>query len=62
VGGGLAAIMSAAITFRDNTKTKNFRALLDAHDAVITENDPNAFVEAGTKVRTVSVTLTKKKI
>lgn len=58
-GGTLNAIMSAGITFRKNRKTMDFLKLLEQCSGCIVENEPDAFKESGTMVRTVRIRLTK---
>lgn len=56
-GGKLVAIMSAAVTFRSDRLTNEFRALVEERDGQITPLPDGAFKESGTMVRTVIVTL-----
>ena len=56
-GGRLVAIMSAGVTFRDDKLTCDFRALVDASRGSIVNLPDGSFVESGTDVRTVLVTL-----
>lgn len=55
-GGRLTAIMSASVTFRNNRKTREFRAWLNDHNGKIHNNPEKAFAESGTSVRTVTIT------
>jgi type I restriction-modification system DNA methylase subunit len=59
-GGRLVAIMAAGVLFRENRKAVEFRALVDAADGTIEENDEGAFKVSGTGVRTVTVTMDRK--
>jgi predicted RNA methylase len=58
-GGTMAAIMSIGVTFRTNSKTKQFRDFLDSMGAKITVNDKDAFKESGTAAQTVSIVFQK---
>lgn len=58
-GGRLAAIMSAGVTFRQNTRETQFRALVEAHGGTIETLPEGAFKASGTAVRTVLVSMTK---
>lgn len=57
-GGRLVAIMAAGITFRQDTVTRDFNALIDTH-GFLEENPDGAFAESGTMMRTVTVVLDK---
>lgn len=59
-GGRLVAIMAAGVTFRENRKAVEFRALLDAADGTIAENPEGSFKVSGTGVRTVTVVMDRK--
>jgi len=57
-GGRLAAIMSAGVEFRQDAKTTAFRALVERHGGTIERLPAGSFLESGTGVNTVMVTLT----
>lgn len=59
-GGRLAAIMSAAVEYRDDQTGRDFRALVEHHGGTIERLPANSFGEAGTSVSTVLVTMTKR--
>jgi predicted RNA methylase len=51
-GGRLVAVMSAAVLYRDNTKTRRFRELIEEQPTGVWEElDAGAFKESGTMVR-----------
>ncbi len=56
-GGRLVSVMSASVTFRDNTLTQDFRALVSSRSGSIEELPEGAFKSSGTMVRTVIVTI-----
>lgn len=56
-GGRLVAIMSAGVEFRDDRKTREFRALVRHMDGVIEPLPEGTFESSGTGVRTVLVVL-----
>lgn len=56
-GGRLVAIMSAAVKFRSDRKTKAFRELVEAHGGEIEDLPEGSFRASGTDVRTVLVTI-----
>ena len=58
-GGKLAAIASAGVTFRQDKATRDFRAMVKRCKGHTEPLPDDSFVEAGTKVRTVLVTLRK---
>lgn len=58
-GGRLVAIMAASVTFRDNAKSRDFRAFLEEHGGEIRENPDGSFKSSGTGVRTVTVVVDK---
>lgn len=58
-GGRLAAIMSAGVKFRNNSKTKDFRQLVESCGGVINDLPGDTFKAEGTGVSTVVVYLTK---
>jgi predicted RNA methylase len=58
-GGRLVSIMSNAVTFRDKGRYKDFREFLDEHGAEIEPLPEGSFVESGTKVSTVLVSIDK---
>lgn len=58
-GGRLAAIMSAGVKFRDDAKTKSFRALVAESGGQLEDLPEGSFANAGTNVRTVIVQLDK---
>lgn len=57
-GGRLVAIMSSGWTFRDNLKSRLFRAFVEKH-GTYEPNPEGAFKSSGTMVNTVMVTLDK---
>ena len=57
-GGRLVAIMASSVTFRENSKTTNFRKLLNQH-GFVEHNPAGAFKASGTMVNTVTVVLDK---
>lgn len=59
-GGTLAAVMSGGVQFRGNAKTVAFRAFVEAQGGAITPLPDGAFLESGTAVNTVTVTLQKR--
>jgi len=56
-GGRLVSVMAAGVTFREDNKTRQFRALFDAFDGYLEHNPPGSFRESGTDVNTVTVVL-----
>lgn len=58
-GGILVSVMSAGVTFRDDRLTKEFRAMVEAHEGEIAPLPEGAFKESGTMVRTVVVAMTR---
>jgi predicted RNA methylase len=58
-GGRMIAIMSASVKFRENAKTSEFRAFLESHGGVITDNPAGAFKSSGTGVSTVTIAIDK---
>jgi hypothetical protein len=54
-GGKLVAIMSAGVTFRQDRKAADFRALIWGMGGTIEELPEDAFKQSGTSVRTVLV-------
>lgn len=60
IGGRLGAIMSAGVLTNGSKLAQAFRARVAANHGEITHLDAEAFDEAGTKVRTVMVTMTKR--
>ncbi len=58
-GGRLVSIMSAGVRFRENEKTRAFRALVEQHDGEIIDLPPGSFAASGTGVNTVIVTIDK---
>ena len=56
-GGRLVSVMSASVTFRENTLTRDFRALVSSRSGSIEELPEGAFKSSGTMVRTVIVTI-----
>jgi len=56
-GGRLVAIMSAGVTFRDDRKTREFRALVDRMGGSIEALPAGTFDNSGTGVQTVLVVL-----
>ena len=57
-GGRLVSIMASSVTFRENKKTLDFKALVD-RQGFIEHNPAGAFKESGTMVSTVTVVLDK---
>ncbi|HUW45751.1 MAG TPA: RsmD family RNA methyltransferase [Dehalococcoidia bacterium] len=55
--GLLVAVMSAGVTFRENSLTKEFRDLVDERGGSIEKLPDGAFKESGTMVNTVIVTI-----
>jgi predicted RNA methylase len=56
-GGRLVSVMSASVTFRTNKLTVAFREALKAHNGTIEVLPENSFVESGTSINTVIVTM-----
>lgn len=56
-GGRLVAIMSAGVTFRQDKRTTEFRALVDFCNGTIEPNPEDSFKSSGTGVNTVMVTM-----
>lgn len=56
-GGSLVSIMSGGVRFRDDAKTKAFRARVEAMGGEWIENAEGSFKESGTMVRTVTLVL-----
>ncbi len=56
-GGRLAAVMSAGVQYRQDKLATRFRALVAEHDGDIEPNPDGSFLESGTAVRTVIVTM-----
>ena len=56
-GGLLVSVMSAAVTFRANKLTEDFRSLIGQRGGFIEECPEAAFKESGTMVRTVIVVI-----
>ena len=61
-GGRLVSVMPASVLFRDNAKTRDFRAFVEANGGVFEENAEGAFRSSGTGVRTVTVVVDKPAI
>ena len=57
-GGRLVSIMSASVTFRNNTKTCAFRETIEELGYYV-ENPPGSFKISGTNVNTITVVLNK---
>ena len=57
-GGRLVAVMSSGVTFRDDRKTRDFRALVDRMGGTIEPLPADTFASSGTGVNTVLVVLT----
>lgn len=58
-GGRLVSIMSTSWTFRDNTKSRDFRAMVDRYGES-EANPPGSFKAAGTSIETTLVVLRKE--
>ena len=56
-GGRLVAVMSAGVTFRQDRRTSDFRALVERHGGSIEALPDDSFAQSGTGVRTVLVTI-----
>ncbi len=56
-GGRLVAIMSAGVSFRDDRRTREFRALVDQMDGLIEALPAGTFAASGTGANTVLVVL-----
>lgn len=56
-GGRLVAIMSAGVAYRDDRLARDFRALVEERGGEILDNPDGSFLESGTCVRTVTVTM-----
>ena len=54
-GGKLVAIMSAGVTFREDRKASDFRALIWGMGGTMNELPEDSFKQSGTNVRTVLV-------
>ena len=54
-GGVLVSVMSAGVTFRANTLTEDFRALVERRGGFIEPLPENAFKDSDTLVRTIVV-------
>lgn len=52
-GGRLVSVMSSGVMFRENKKTKEFRAYIDSLGGYFQPVEDGAFKESGTMVRTV---------
>lgn len=61
-GGRLVAIASAGVKFRDDQLGRDFRAELALHNAVILDNPDGSFLESGTGVATVMISLKKEEV
>lgn len=59
-GGRLVSVMAAGVIFRENRRTQEFRAWVDANNGEFFDNDPDAFKASGTRVRTVTLVLDKE--
>jgi len=59
MGGRLVSIMSSGVTFRENTKTKNFWNVLSNYDNQILPNPPNSFKLSGTLINTITLIVGK---
>lgn len=57
-GGRLVAVMSSGVTFRDDRKTRDFRALVERMGGTIEPLPADTFASSGTGVNTVLVVLT----
>lgn len=57
--GVLVAIMAASVTFRENAKTRDFRAFVESHGGEIIDNPDGSFKSSGTNVKTVTVSICK---
>jgi hypothetical protein len=53
------SVVSESPFFRSNKKSIEFRAWLDENNAEIIDNDPGAFKESGTMVKTRIIKLVK---
>lgn len=58
-GGKLAAIMAAGVEFREDRKTVAFRTLVERMGGRFRDLPAGSFIESGTNVNTVILTLTK---
>lgn len=56
-GGKLVAVMSAGIAFREDTRSRDFRAMVTILGGSITPIEDGAFKTSGTDVRTVLVSM-----
>lgn len=56
-GGRLVAIMSAGVAYRDDRLARDFRAIVEERGGEILDNPDGSFIESGTGVRTVTVTM-----
>lgn len=59
VGGTLAAVMGAGVLSNGNKLAEQFRAFVEANDGEIEELPAGSFVQSGTNVNTVLVTMTR---
>lgn len=57
-GGRLVAIMSAGVEFGQTKDVRKFRSLVEAHNGTIERCPDGSFLESGTGVRTVIVSMT----
>ncbi len=58
-GGRLVAVMSAGVRFRQDTRSTSFRTLLFTLEAEVDELPEGSFLESGTAVQTIIVTIDK---
>lgn len=56
-GGRLVSVMSASVLFRDNAKTKDFRAFVEARGGAFERLPDASFAQSGTAVHTCIVTI-----
>jgi predicted RNA methylase len=56
-GGRLVSIMASGVTFREDRRYKEFRALLDDRGASVSHNPERSFWLSGTNVNTITVTI-----
>lgn len=58
-GGRIVSIMSRGITFRNDSKTKDFMEMIEKHSFSIHENPDGIFKDSGTMVSTITIIINK---
>lgn len=59
-GGILVSIMSGGVRYRDDRKSREFRALVEQNGGQFWDNEDGSFIESGTNCRTCMVKMVKR--